>query len=93
MHLTTKVQNVTKDGSDFKPGLREYYEYRDTGVAEASGGTYAAHVIRAVPGKDAKPQWHTHSIGFQLFYVLKGWVEFEYDCYFGSDPCTKGRAG
>jgi len=30
-------------------------------------------------GKEPKPQWHTHSVGFQLFYVTKGWIEFEYE--------------
>jgi quercetin dioxygenase-like cupin family protein len=35
-------------------------------------------VIRAIPGKTVVPQWHTHGVGFQMFYVLKGWVEFEY---------------
>lgn len=79
MKMTTTVRHAAKDGSDFDRGLREYFEYRDTGVREATGDSFAAHVIRAVPGKNATGQWHTHTTGFQLFYVLKGWVEFEYE--------------
>ena len=79
MKLTTKVAHAAEDGSDFKRGLREYYEYRDTGIKEATGGIFAAHAIRAVPGKVVKPEWHMHTAGFQLFYVLKGWIEFEYE--------------
>lgn len=77
----TTVVHAAADQSDFKPGLREYFEYRDTGMMEATNGAFAAHVIRVVPGKimDFKPQWHNHETAFQMFYVLKGWVEFEYE--------------
>jgi quercetin dioxygenase-like cupin family protein len=79
--LGTSVVHAAPDGSDFKPGLREYFEYRDTGMMEATNGNFAAHVIRVVPSKiaDFKPQWHNHEISFQMFYVLKGWVDFEYE--------------
>lgn len=77
--MKTTVTHAADDGSDFRLGLRPYYMYRDTGVSDATKGAYTAHVIRAVPGKVAKPEWHTHEVGFQLFYVLKGWVEFEYE--------------
>uniref|UniRef100_UPI0000ECF41C Hypothetical protein n=1 Tax=Paraburkholderia xenovorans (strain LB400) TaxID=266265 RepID=UPI0000ECF41C len=79
MKLQTTIQHEPKDGSGFDRGLREFFEYRDTGVNEATGGMFGAHVIRAIPGKEAKPTWHTHTVGFQLFYVLRGWVEFEYE--------------
>lgn len=79
MKMETIVRHAAANGADFERGLREYFEYRDTGVRDATGGMFAAHVIRAVPGKTVVPQWHTHTVGFQLFYVLKGWVEFEYE--------------
>jgi mannose-6-phosphate isomerase-like protein (cupin superfamily) len=65
--------------SDFDQGLRAFFAYRDIGVKSASGGKIGAHVIRAVPGEGPKPEWHTHSLDFQMVYVLKGWVEFEYE--------------
>jgi len=77
--MRTTVSHAAPDGSDFELGLRPYFTYRDTGIKEATGGAYTAHVIRAVPGKVMKPESHTHTVGFQMFFVLKGWVEFEYE--------------
>ncbi|KRB83520.1 cupin [Noviherbaspirillum sp. Root189] len=73
------VVHPAPDGSDFEVGLRPYFKYRDTGTKEATNGAFAAHVIQAVPGIPFKPQWHTHTLGFQLFFVLRGWVVFEYE--------------
>ncbi len=63
----------------YDEGLRAFFAYRDLGVRGATGGRFGAHVIRAVPGSGAKPRWHTHDLGFQLVYVLRGWVTFEYE--------------
>jgi quercetin dioxygenase-like cupin family protein len=63
----------------FDEGLRAFFAYRDLGIREASGGAFGAHVIRAVPGEGAKPRWHTHDLAFQMVYVLRGWVRFEYE--------------
>lgn len=65
---------------DFKArGLRPFFEYRDLGIAGATGGKVLAHVIRARPGRQAKPERHYHGVRFQMVYVLKGWIEFEYE--------------
>ena len=63
----------------FEGGLRSFFEYRDLGIKSATGGKFVAHVIRAVPGKHTEPQWHTHNLEFQMVYILKGWVKFEYE--------------
>lgn len=63
----------------FEGGLRSFFEYRDLGIKSATDGKFVAHVIRAVPGKHTEPQWHTHNLEFQMVYVLKGWVKFEYE--------------
>lgn len=39
-----------------------------------------AHVIRAVPGAWFSSRSHLHRTQFQLVYVLKGLIEFEYEC-------------
>jgi len=67
------------DGSVFEGGLRAFFEYRKLGIAEATGGRFDAHVIRAVPGRHSEGHWHTHELEFQMIYVLKGWVVFEYE--------------
>lgn len=64
--------------SRFDPGLRPFFTYRDLGIRDATAGGYGAHVVRAVPGQHAEPLWHTHTLDFQLVFVLKGWVRFEY---------------
>ena len=63
----------------FEGGLRAFFEYRDLGIKTASQGAYGAHVIRAIPGRHSEPQWHTHDLNFQMIYILKGWVIFEYE--------------
>ena len=60
-------------------GLRGFFAYRDLGVAEATGGRVGAHVIRAKEGTAAHGERHRHALDFQLVYVLRGWVEFEYE--------------
>lgn len=63
----------------FEGGLRAFFEYRNLGIKQATNGQFVAHVIRAVPGRHAEPQWHTHDLDFQMVYILKGWVTFEYE--------------
>ena len=67
------------DGKFEAAGLRPFFEYRQLGVAEATEGKYGAHVIRAVPGMESPGTWHSHALDFQMVYVTKGWVVFEYE--------------
>lgn len=65
-------------------GLRGFFEYRDLGIKGATKGRIGAHVIRAArigPKKDRLKGSgaHTHALEFQMVYVLKGWVRFEYE--------------
>jgi len=63
-----------------KDGLRAFFEYRDLGLKGATQGRYNAEVIRAGNVKDYTPAGrHYHKLDFQLVYVLKGWVKFDYD--------------
>ena len=65
--------------AEFSGGLRGFFEYRDLGIKEATNGKVGAHVIRAVPGEHAAGDKHTHTLEFQMVYVLKGWVKFWYE--------------
>src|SRR5258708_4560295 len=63
---------------DFKAdGLRAYAQYRDLGIADATGGLAQAHVIRLIgPCNPAEvSKLHFHDVEFQMVYVLKGWVK------------------
>ena len=75
-----RVQVSRPETSRFeKRGLRSYFEYRDLGIRRATGGEAVAHVIRARPGKAPHGEWHRHACRLQFVYVLKGWVDFEYE--------------
>lgn len=67
--------------ADWKPGLREIFEYRDLGIKDGTAGDYVAHVIKSNGKrmKDDVQQWHTHECTFQFVYVIKGWAVFEYE--------------
>jgi quercetin dioxygenase-like cupin family protein len=49
-----------------------------------------AHVIRAAKGAEFSGQPHLHTTAFQMVYVLKGWVDFEYE---GQPGVTRLEAG
>lgn len=73
----TSVSHAASRG--FESGLRGFFAYGDLGVAAAMGGRFGAHVIRAVPGRHAEPTWHRHLLEFQMVWVVRGWVRFEYE--------------
>jgi quercetin dioxygenase-like cupin family protein len=68
-----------KAGAFKAGGLRAFFEYRDLGVKDATGGRAVAHVIRARPGGEFVARTHWHETEFQLVYVLKGWIKFDYE--------------
>ena len=68
-----------KQDAVFETGLRDFYAYRDLGIADATGGAAVAHVIRATSASDETHAWHSHATGFQMVYVLQGWIDFEYE--------------
>lgn len=78
--MTTEGFTVShaKDAT-FTRGLRSFFEYRDLGIKAATTGQVVAQVIRSAAGKEFSSQPHCHEIQFQLVYVLKGWIEFEYE--------------
>ena len=69
------------DAGAFATGLRSYAQYRDLGIAAATGGRARAHVIKMVPPCDPAvvSKRHYHDVDFQMIYVLKGWIKGEYD--------------
>ena len=68
--------------TDFEArGLRTFFEYRDLEISDATKGRAGAHVIRARPGGEPAPEWHSHDVECQMIYVLNGWFKFEYEGY------------
>lgn len=83
--MTTLFENPAftvshADSSPFEAdGLRAFFEYRQLGISAATRGQFGAHVIRAIPGRHSEARWHAHELAFQMVYVTKGWVVFEYE--------------
>ena len=78
--MTTKGFSVSHAASSgFESGLREFFDYRDLGIKDATDGRVVAHVIRAAKGTEFSGQPHLHRTNFQMVYILKGWIEFEYE--------------
>ena len=59
-------------------GLRSFFEYRDLGIKDATGGKVNAHIIRAREGAHGLTGSHYHKLEFQMYYVTRGWIEFDY---------------
>ena len=80
---TTPQKFCTSNAADAKwtQGLRKFFEYRDLGISEATGGAYNAHVIRVKKPVTEFPHTgpHVHDLEFQMIYVLKGWIRFTYE--------------
>jgi quercetin dioxygenase-like cupin family protein len=69
-------------------GLRSFFEYRDLGVAAATGGRVIAQLARAKEAPEAGTGWHRHSADFHIVIMLKGWAKFMYE-----DKVTLVEAG
>lgn len=78
-HLAAAFVATHAADATFERGLRSFFEYRDLGIQQATGGKVVAHVIRSAAGAEFSSQPHRHHTTFQLVYILKGWIEFEYE--------------
>jgi quercetin dioxygenase-like cupin family protein len=63
----------------YKEGRRTFFKYRDLGVAEATGGSMRAQVMEAITGMTEPTGWHVHHCQAQFVYVIKGWVDLEFE--------------
>ncbi|MBT3170795.1 MAG: cupin domain-containing protein [Rhodospirillaceae bacterium] len=67
-----------RDGGFESGGLRQKFEYRDLGISTATEGRFHAQVIRIGGEGQQVAGEHWHSLDFQLVYILKGWITFDY---------------
>ena len=76
---TGKLAYAPASNPVFKPGRREFFKYRELGVTEATGGKMRAQVTSATQGLGRPTGWHYHVCDHQLVYMLKGWVDLEFE--------------
>jgi mannose-6-phosphate isomerase-like protein (cupin superfamily) len=67
------------DAAFTRDGPRADVEYRDLGLAAATGGRIGAKHIRAIRPFEQPTGWHWHDMTGHFVFVLKGWISFRYD--------------
>jgi len=60
-------------------GLRAFFQYRDLGIADATGGRVIAQLVRAKEAPEKGTGWHQHQADFHIVLMLKGWAKFMYE--------------
>lgn len=81
------IVNRARDNPFVAGGLRVYREYRDLGIAAATGGRVHAHIIRTTaPCPEGGSGLHYHDLEFQMVMVRKGrstvWFEGHGEVHF-----------
>ena len=75
----TKFSHVKPGDTDYvSGGLRDFFLYRDLGVAEATNGKVIAHLVKANMAPEKGTGWHRHEAEFQIVIMTKGWARFMY---------------
>jgi quercetin dioxygenase-like cupin family protein len=74
-----KFSHVKPGDTEFKgDGLRDFFLYRDLGVAEATAGKVLAQLVTAQRAPERGTGWHYHGAEFHIVLMLKGWARFMY---------------
>jgi quercetin dioxygenase-like cupin family protein len=77
---TTDFLHTKVADTQFLPGgLRDFFLYKDLGVAKATHGKVIAHIAKANMPPENGTGWHYHVAEFQIVYMLKGWARFMYE--------------
>ena len=75
----TQFSHVKPGDTQFLPGgLRDFFLYRDLGVAKATNGKVIAHLVKANKPPVNGTGWHYHVAEFQIVVMTKGWARFMY---------------
>jgi len=80
MNKTTQTTHSAhlKDAT-WEKGLRPYFQYRDLGIQKITDGRMLAQVNQAVLPCKGPGGYHSHTLDFQMCYVLKGWMRVYFD--------------
>jgi len=77
-------------------GLRDFFLYRDLGIAGATGGQVIAQLVKANEPPEEGTGWHRHEVKFHIVIMLKGWARFMYedkDTLVKAGDCVHQRPG
>ena len=76
--LIERLKYATAENSPFVKGRRDFFNYRDLGVTDASGGSMRAQVTMAT-GVMKETGWHYHVCETQFILTLKGWIDLQFE--------------
>jgi quercetin dioxygenase-like cupin family protein len=78
--IATAFSHVREGDTEFRSdGLRDFFLYRDLGVAEATNGLVIAQLVKANLPPEEGTGWHRHEANFHIVIMLKGWARFMYE--------------
>ena len=89
-HAHTKLNIVPADAAFTRDGPRADNEYRDLGLAAASGGRIGAKHIRAIRPFEEPTGWHWHDMTGHFVIILKGWITFRFAGHEGDITVREG---
>ena len=76
----TFFSHVKPGDTNFRSdGLRDFFQYRDLGTADATQGKVLAQLVRANHEPEYGTGWHFHEAEFHIVIMLKGWAKFMYE--------------
>lgn len=76
----TSFSHVKPADTDWRgDGLRDFFQYKDLGIASATGGRVIAQLVRAANSPEEGTGWHIHEAQFHIVLMLKGWAKFMYE--------------
>jgi quercetin dioxygenase-like cupin family protein len=77
--VSGKLALSRADNPNYVAGRRAFFKYRDLGVTDATDGQMRAQVTSATQGMGEPTGWHYHVCEQQFVYMLKGWVDLEFE--------------
>lgn len=77
--ITQFSHNRPTDTEFRDEGLRDFFQYRDLGIAGATNGRVIAQLVRAKNAPEEGTGWHIHEAEFHIVLMLKGWARFMYE--------------
>jgi quercetin dioxygenase-like cupin family protein len=87
MQQTTLADGAEPSFSHVRPhdtafrsdGLRDFFLYRDLGIARSTGGRVLAQLVIAHNAPEQGTGWHRHEAQFHIVIMLRGWARFMYE--------------
>jgi quercetin dioxygenase-like cupin family protein len=78
--IATAFSHIGEGETEWRSdGLRDFFLYRDLGVAAATSGQVIAQLVKANLAPEEGTGWHRHEAKFHIVLMLKGWARFMYE--------------